>query len=101
MNTIRGTGRTRRQLNESAKGSVFVWCNEDLYCPKMLAKSIMREDIIIVGPSWFLQHRYMGKELRGITVDHATRITEELYRSLNHARGYIRNRRLGDEEGNV
>ena len=51
MSNERGTGRTTRQMENAPYGATFVWCsNHGLHYPRMLAKHLGRDDLIIVGP---------------------------------------------------
>lgn len=67
--TDRQTGQTTRQMLEAPQGAVFIWPNDALYCPKMLAYSLERQDLLIVSPRW-LDQQCAGNS-RSIVVDHA------------------------------
>jgi hypothetical protein len=89
-NEDRGTGRTTKQMKEAKNKSVFVWCNEDLNYPKQLAKDL-NKDLEIVGPSWFeKEHRFVGRNLTGIVLDHATNLNIIQSYGYNKAILYIR-----------
>ena len=73
----RGSGQTTRQMQATPLGGVFVWCNDSLQYPKMIAVKIGRSDIKIVGPYWLDNEKWRGLELTGLTVDHATIMGEK------------------------
>lgn len=87
--TFRQTGRTTKQMQDAPVGSVFIWCNNRLGYPKMLAHELGREDLKIVGPSWLTDRRYQGLRVPAILLDHALVCTsnqfEELYIGRLHA----------------
>jgi len=47
----RGTGRTSAQMREAPADATFVWCNGHLDYPRILAKRLGRDDLVIVGPN--------------------------------------------------
>jgi len=70
----RGTGRTLRQLVACPKGSLFVWCNDDMLYIKPLCAFIGRTDIHVLRRSDLSvrgQHWWLGREYPAIIVDHA------------------------------
>lgn len=69
--TARGSGRTTKQMTEAPKGAVFVWCNGSLSYPIWLAHKLERRDLEIVTPQWLNDYRYVGKQLKGLVIDHA------------------------------
>jgi len=74
----RGTGRTAKQMLGAPKGAVFIWCNQVLHYPRMLARKHGRSDLLIVAPSWLMDARYCGKEFKAIIPDHALILTGDL-----------------------
>lgn len=70
----RRTGRTTRQMQEAPMGAVFVWCNDALTYPRLLAQRLCRGDLRIIGPS------QLNERLRGyhtvVIIDHAADLTE-------------------------
>jgi len=71
----RDTGRTAKQMLGAPKGAVFIWCNQVLHYPRMLARKHGRSDLLIVAPSWLMDARYCGKEFKAIIPDHALILT--------------------------
>lgn len=90
--SLRGTGRTKKQIEDAQQGSIFVWCNNRIDYPKQLAKSIGRSDVRIEGKSWLCSERIRGIDPFKIIVDHAffhARVMHEQYegfRFLQHRR---------------
>ena len=73
----RQIGTTTKQMEGAPVGAVFVWVHGNLTYPKTLAREIGREDLEIVGPSWFSGGRWRNREITGLIVDHACWLTEE------------------------
>jgi hypothetical protein len=71
--TMRGSGRTTKQMKDAPQGAVFVWCNASLNYPRNLAMQLGRTDLRIFGPSVFDEEAYRlrGLELPAIVLDHA------------------------------
>lgn len=82
MSEERGTGRTTRQLQSAPLGAIYVWCNERLDYPRVLAKAhwVNRPDLWIVGPS-HLTERAISRE-NTLVIDHATELTEKQKQAL-------------------
>lgn len=81
--------RTTKQMIAAPKDSVFVWLNCDLAYPRDLAKSLGREDLVIVPPQW-LSDGWRGRELSGLVVDHSLRLDWRQRFLLIEARGRVR-----------
>jgi hypothetical protein len=64
-------GRTTRQIHEAPKGAFYVWVNSDSYYPRMLARALGREDLMIVGPSWLTPGNTLGRSPTPFVLDPA------------------------------
>lgn len=82
----RGVGNTTRQMQAAPQKSVLVWVNHHLGYPKDLAQKLDRSDLQIVSPDWLSDKRWAGLELTGITLDHATSLTNEQWGIYYHLR---------------
>jgi hypothetical protein len=84
---LRQSGITTRQMQASPVNAIFVWCNNDLTYPKLLASYINRVDLEIVSPMW-LEHasNWRGRKISGINTDHALDLTERQLGGLIAAR---------------
>lgn len=71
----RQTGRTTLQMRAAPQGAVFVWCNEELFYPKALARDIGREDLKIISPRGIEWGQASRGRIPGIVVDHAAQLT--------------------------
>ena len=71
----RGTGRTKRQMQDAPTGAFFVWCNDVFGYPRLLAREIGRRDLRIISPSQIRQLR--GMHGTAVIVDHAAHLTEQ------------------------
>lgn len=69
-NTLRGSGRTSEQLTNAPMHSVFITPPNDRGYTKRLAAFIGRPDIEVVGPEWINNHRWRGRGLTGLVIDH-------------------------------
>jgi len=69
--TKRGTGQTSAQMLAARPHAVYVWVNAYLDYPRALAKFLRREDLQIVGPTWFETYKWEGRWLTDIVLDHA------------------------------
>lgn len=87
---LRGSGRTTEAMRSAPKNSVYVWLNGNLWYPKALAQLLGREDLIIVGPSWLTDRRWLGITFPEITLDHATYLTSEQWEAYFYARTRVR-----------
>ena len=85
----RGDGTTTRQMEETPKGAVFVWCNGHTDYPRFLARKIAREDLQIKAPTW-LENQWRGLELTGVVVDHAARLTDRQWDGFQGALTRVR-----------
>jgi hypothetical protein len=70
MNEIRGSGRTRRQLENAPYNSYFVWCNDIIGYPLGIAKSLGRHDVNVVGIAWLTEHHLEGLTVP-VVLDHS------------------------------
>lgn len=86
---MRGEGTTTKQMLEAPHGAVFIWCNHHLDHPKFLAKKHNRTDLEIVSPGW-LDYGWIGRELTGIVVDHATYLNDRQQYLLRQALPRVR-----------
>jgi hypothetical protein len=68
---FRGDETTTKQMKEAKKDAVFVWLNHNLDYPRHLARSLNREDLKIVSPSWLEDRRFVGLNITDIILDHA------------------------------
>lgn len=68
--SLRGTGRTTNQMLEAPQGSLFVWCNSQLWYPQKLAQVLRRTDLIIVAPHTLCENM-MGRIYSAVILDHA------------------------------
>lgn len=82
----RGVGNTTRQMQAAPRDSVFVWVNHHLGYAKDLANKLDRSDLKIVSPDWLSDKHWAGLELTGITLDHATPLTNEQWGIYYHVR---------------
>lgn len=90
LNKYRGIGRTTWQMDHAPRGAFFVWCNERLAYPNLLAAGIYRYDLQIVGPSWLAQEKWLGLELPGIIIDHSLLMSTMQNRSYREAMTRVR-----------
>jgi hypothetical protein len=87
----RGTGRTTRQMQAAPPGAVFVSAHHGTKgYDKELARSLRREDLLIVDPSWLTEQRWQGLTLPGIVIDHAAKLAKEEQRCLELALTRVR-----------
>jgi hypothetical protein len=70
-------------------GAVFVWLSNSLGYARVLAEKIGRDDLKIVGPSWFASNKWRGLEMTGIVIDHAAQLTDEEMRLKEQARCFV------------
>ena len=59
-------------MQGAPNGAHYVWVNNSLSYPKALAAKLGRDDLIIVSPNFFRSDRWLGIEIKGIVLDHAT-----------------------------
>lgn len=90
VHEYRGMGRTTAQIQALPKGGVFVWCNNKLEYPKLLAKKLGREDIHVVGPSWITNRDWRGMELKALEADHAISNNQMWWHEFHHAQTRVR-----------
>lgn len=57
---------------EAPRHAVYVWVNFLLNYPRSLAHRVGRDDLEIIAPEHMLRSGFMGRELTGIVLDHAT-----------------------------
>lgn len=70
-------------MRECPRESFFVWVNEDLYYPISLALYLGREDLRIVGPSFFDAEYRKFWRTSTVVLDHACVLRAD--RRRNHA----------------
>src|SRR5690606_35489389 len=56
----RGSGRTRRAMEDAKRGAIYIWCNGVLSYPMALARHIGRDDLKIYSPSVLEDDRLRG-----------------------------------------
>lgn len=84
------SGRTRKQMEKAPHNAVFVWPNGALRYPTDLAHSIGRSDLWIISPDRLRdRHRFYGRELGGVVLDHATRLSAEQDAIVRELNGYF------------
>lgn len=71
---MRQTGTTTQQIMAAPEWAVYVWCGEDLYYPKSIARKLHRPDIHFVAPGW-LDHPERFRE-REVILDHDCQLSE-------------------------
>lgn len=86
----RGDGTTTRQMQEAPQGAVYIWCNGHLEYPQDLARKLGRQDLVIVSPHWLTDHRWVGRTLTGIRLDHATSLEQRQWDELQIALTRVR-----------
>ena len=86
----RGNGETTRQMQDATQDAVFVWCNDDLDYPKLVAARVGRSDLKIVGPNWLNDETWRSLELTGLVIDHTTLLGAERINSYHRALTMIR-----------
>jgi len=87
----RGTGRTRRQMEDAPKNAVFVWCNDDRRYATDLARSIKREDLMIVSPRALEDpSRFYGMTFSAIILDHAAKLSDRARETVRNLETRIR-----------
>jgi len=69
--TDRQTGCTTRQMLEAPIGAVYVWCNNTLTYPKVLAHGLQRDDLVVKPLSWLEPQNVCGRDFVGVVIDHA------------------------------
>lgn len=72
---LRDSGVTTRQIINTPLNTVYVWVNNNLRYPQLIAVKCGREDVIFVPPSW-LKHEKLRGYTGEITLDHATILTD-------------------------
>jgi hypothetical protein len=85
-----GSGLTTRAMQCAKRGAVYVWLNDRLEYPRELARRLGREDLVIVGPSWLTDRRWLGLTFPEITQDHATTFTDAQWKAYWGARTRVR-----------
>ena len=68
--SVRGTGRTTRQMEGAPAGALYVWCNGHLEYPKHLARKLGRDDLKIVSPEHY-KVTSRGRDVGSVVLDHA------------------------------
>lgn len=82
----RGTGRTTQQMHAAPLGAVFVWCNGHVSYPQALAKKLGRTDLVVRPLSWLEPLNVMGRDLQGVTLDHAAQPNGAALEALRYLR---------------
>jgi hypothetical protein len=91
LDKFRCQGWTTKQMQEAPVGAIFVWCNEALSYPRDLARALKRADLRIIAPPRMQDaHRWGGRWLSGVVVDHASRLTEEQCRAVDFLKCLVR-----------
>lgn len=87
----RNTSETTQQMLAAAWHAVYIWpeAGSKAYAV-YLARYLKRYDLEIVTPDWITNQRWLGRELTGIVLDHAARLTEEECVMLACARARVR-----------
>lgn len=75
----RGSGRTTEQMLAAPNGSWYVWCNNRLDYPRLLAANLRRNDLHIVSPGYFHDESCLQGSSRYIVVDHAVSYRENIW----------------------
>lgn len=86
---MRNTGRTTEQLKTAPLNAVYVWCNSKLEYPRRLAKTLHRDDIELVGPSYILSTAWRGRGDLRIGLDHALRLDDSEMECVNEMRAHV------------
>ena len=86
----RRTGRTTRQIENLPYGAIFIWCSGSTHCPKMLAKKLGREDVEIFSISVLDQDTLRGREVTGMGLDHAAKLSTSQLEKYNMLRVCVR-----------
>jgi hypothetical protein len=76
---------TRKQMENAAPGALFVWCNNQIYYPKDLAKRIGRGDLRIIGPAG-LDGPPLTFGFPEIIVDHAALLSRRQHEAVEELR---------------
>jgi len=94
MSGTRQSGITTRQMKEAPRGAIYVWPNNILTYPAMLAKRIGRDDLKICSPSGFTIERVLRDRIEDYVIDHATELPGKGWDAL----AYINRRKMQDEQ---
>lgn len=80
---FRGKGFTTRQMINAPEGAVYVWPTYSLTYPRMLARQLKRQDLLIYSPSilgegglWLRGYR------RALILDHACEPDHDEYQVI-------------------
>lgn len=80
---FRGKGFTTRQMLNAPDGAIYVWPTYDLTYPRMLARYLKRNDLLVYSPS-ILDEK--GLWLRGyncpLVIDHACDPNHNEYQTI-------------------
>lgn len=89
---VRGSGRTRRQLESAKRGAIFIWCNDHIGYPKQLALDIGRGDILIHGRTDLDDgaYRFRGRMYPEVVTDHACHFSDVDLEVLRELRSMAR-----------
>jgi len=82
---VRRPGKTTSQMLHAPHGSVFVWLNDQLDCPKRIAQRIGRDDLRHVSLEMVRRGALRGLRLTGLVVDHAAHPDGQTARELDNA----------------
>lgn len=82
----RQEGATTEQIKAAPHGAIYVWVNSNTRYPKDLARTLGREDIQFVAPSWLDSHNWRGRAFSAIILDHAARLTDTQWDGLIEVR---------------
>lgn len=78
--SLRGTGRTTKQMQDAPKGAIYVWVNQHLGWPRDLAHHLGCDDLQIVSPTWLERMgNWAGRSITGLVLDHAAELSDRQY----------------------
>ena len=84
--TDRQTGRTTKQMQDAPENAVFIWVNQHLAYPEMLAQGLGRDDLEIKPPSWLKERNTRAREFSGLVIDHAASLDDDQIYAISCAR---------------
>lgn len=88
--SLRGTGRTTKQMLEAPHGAVYVWVNGALHYPKDLAHRAGRKDLVIVAPAWMEGDRWRGIHAPDVILDHAASLNPRMWELFKIVRAQVK-----------
>jgi hypothetical protein len=82
--TLRGTGRTTRQLESAPIGSIFVCCTcEQVKYVNSLIRKLGRHDLVVKPLYWLSPYLVRGIRCADVIVDHSVDMNEEQLEAYN------------------